>query len=276
MEALKSLISTGKIDEAIDQLIHDFGHSDYLDELILLSARNATNQKNRRLELVRLEDYQVEKNKIVHSVLGVIELLQEEKQDSHKVILEKRVLFCEANPLHDRNLMSNVEYREIEDIIHREGSSLQLILKMALSLDRFIESVNEVNPAVLHITAFANDEGLYFHDKTDAPAFIPNATFLQHVQMIQSEVACIFFNTFISEDLAQSLSTNNVLVIGFNEVIDSHGAIEFATGFYTALRYGKDYQAAFRMGYQTVSHGNHQNILPRLYAYVGEEKVIPG
>ena len=94
--------------------------------------------------------------------------------------------------------------------------------------------------------------------------------------MINSEVECLFFNTFISEELAQSLSAEKVMVIGFNDVISIHGAIEFATGFYTALRYGKSYQAAYAIGYQTVMHGNHKDMLPNLFAYCNDNKVIIG
>lgn len=85
--------------------------------------------------------------------------------------------------------------------------------------------------------------------------------------MANIQFECAFFNTFISEELARTLSMNNTIVIGFNGLLDSIGAIEFATGFYTALGYQKDYKTAYKVGVQTLLGGKYSNYQSKLFAY---------
>ncbi len=271
MDNIRLQIQKGHVEEAIEAILPKAKHTIYENELITLSSRNHTNQRNQRLGIISSQDYNLTNNRITYELLTLIDKLEQkiDNQGTTQQVIKsqsRKILFCESNPL-QQNLFSNIELREVEDLINKRETSLELISKFGLSLERFVDLINQNRPEVIHLTAFSNDLGIYFHDKSDGPVQIPNALFLTYFEVAKNQVECIFFNTFISRDLAKDLSTSQVFVIGYNDVIDSYGAIEFATGFYTALNFGKGYEAAFNIGYQSLVNGKYKDNTSKLFAY---------
>lgn len=277
MEKIKLKIQNGEIEEAIHQLIIDLENTEYEKDLILMSSRNTINKRNNRAGIIPYIEYSRTGNKIIVDLLSLIDEVQlksKEKPNLPRVETSKKsVLFCESNPLIDKNLLSNIEFREIEEIILNRNNRLQLKVKFGLSLIRFIQLINEFKPNIVHFTGFSNEEGIYFHNKADESEFIKSESFENYFEIVANQIDCIFFNTFISEKLAKRISTQKVFVIGFNGVIESLGAIEFATGFYTALGYGNGYKTAFDVGYQTIIKGKYENISVNLFAYFDGRKM---
>ncbi|HFA51959.1 MAG TPA: hypothetical protein ENJ95_23325 [Bacteroidetes bacterium] len=311
MDNIKTTIQKGEIEEALNKLIIQFHNSEHEKDLIILSSQNHANQRNKRLGIVSFENYNLERNKIVFNLLQLTDLLQKGKKGEKgfgKTQNKKRkVIICESNPL-GQNLFSNVEIREIEEIIFNNTSNLDLIIKMGLNINYFIDSINQHQAQIIHFTAFANilnhnrfcassagspllglgagegkctkpimvqyNEGIYFHDQSDKPVQIGNDSFLKYFEMIDKGVECLFFNTFISENLAKNISLENIFVVGFNDIVNSYAAIEFATGFYKAIGYGKDYLTAYDIGRQTLLNGVHKDIVLKLYAYADGQKII--
>jgi hypothetical protein len=204
------------------------------------------------------------------------EIREESIEKSDASILSratKKVLFCETNPL-DRNLFSNVELREVEEIVSSFDSKIEVKIKFGLSIVRFIRAIIESSPEVIHFTAFSNDKGVYFNEKSgESSVFIENDLFEKYLEVVTDRMECLFFNTFIAEELAKRISKEEVFVVGYNEKIESMGAIEFATGFYNALGYGKSFFEAFEVGYNTISKNMHSKARSNLYAYFNGEKI---
>lgn len=278
MDAIKALLQQGNIRRAIDQLILEFKQTDYANELILQDSRHNNLLREKRMGLISAQEFQYAQADITEAILALVEemeIQQSPKEEEVTDALHKKILFCEANPLPERNLFSNSELREIEDILENGNDRLSLYPKLGLSLVRFSRAVHTLNPHIIHFTAFSNNEGVYFHDEADQAEFIPTDFIEKQLAIVADHFECVFFNTFISEELAKKVSLKNVLVIGFNGIIDSHGAIEFATGFYTALSYGKPYAASFELGAKTVQKGRYAAILSHLYAYQNGLRLMP-
>lgn len=277
MEEVIAQIREGKVQNAINQLMVIIKNMPLEKDVLVLSSRNFTNERSKRLEIISNQDYNLVRNKITYELLIIIEDYKKKAEDQNRVKdtfipKERTVVLCESNPL-EQNLYSNIEIREIEEIIYKSSSKLKLITKLGLSLERFVDAINQFNPSVIHVTAFSNEQGIYFHDKADNPNLVSNDSFLRHYELVQNKAECIFFNTFIAEDFARNLSKDNAFVIGFKDVINSHGAIEFAIGFYNSLRYGKGYELSYEIGYQTLLNGGYKDESSKLYAYSENKKI---
>ena len=276
MDNILEKIRSGKIAEAINDLIVRYKNTAHEKELIIYSARYISNQRNRRIDVIDLATYTQIENKIIASVLSLIEIIKAENEKRITAVLEnksRKILFCESNPFPSRNLFSNVELREIDLILNEVSASFSLLVKPGLTLELFTQFVNKSRTPIIHFSAYSDAEGIYFHDKADKPEHVGNQNFKLHFEMVNDHVECLFFNTFVAEKLAKSLSESNVFVIGFNDIIEIFGAIEFATGFYTAMGYGKNYRTAFEIGKQTLLSSQYKNEVNKLYAYYGNEIV---
>ncbi len=277
MEKIKSLLRQGETGEALDRLVQAFRDTDHENGFIQLSARNFTNQRDMSRGLLDYKEFQVIQNRIVHDTLTLVDQASQAGSEmtakTRKEIPVRKVAFCEANPL-DRNLLSNVEARELMALFQRQADQLKLNLHLALSLQGFTDAVEAGKPDVIHFSAFANVSGIYFHDKHDQPVQIDNQVLALHLDSLDFRPECIFFNTFISRDLARELSGQGIFVIGFQDIIDSQAAIAFATGFYTALGYGKDYPEAYLMGARVLSGGQFLKAAEKLYAFQDEERFL--
>ena len=277
MDDIKLKLQDGHIAEAITNLISRAKGTAFEQDLIILSARHATHQREKRIGLITTDEAQVQENRIVHAVLQVTDLLQQEEPVAAfagaPAASKKKILFCESNPL-PQNLFSNIEYRELEEVVDQLSARLCLAPAFALTLEGWVQAVNRHRPQIAHMTLFSTDKELYFHGSTDEEHVkVGNQLFRTFFGMPEHQVECLFFNTWVAEALARELSANLQLVIGFNGIINSYGAIDFATGFYTALGNGKDYRTALEVGWRLFSGGRHKADAGKFYAYSGGEAV---
>jgi len=71
---VKKLLSESKVEDAINKLLEIFQHNrEKANELIILSSRLNTNNKKERLSLASNEEISIERNKIVNSLLYIID-----------------------------------------------------------------------------------------------------------------------------------------------------------------------------------------------------------
>lgn len=271
MEEIKEKLAKGQIDAAIEEMILLFTGMPVERELIILSSRFSSLLRKQRMAIIDEKEAALIENRIIYELL---ELLNDPgRSRATKAGFDsspppaKRLTFLEANPLPDRNLFSNIEIREIEIVVSRTKHRLELFSAFGLSLDRFIQSISHYRPQIIHVSAFSNQNGIFFHSKADQPVQVDNDTFQSVFKLIEQRPECIFFNTFIAESLATNISAEDIFVIGSKDIISSQGAIEFATGFYTAIAFNKDYQTAFDLGLRALSIGEYRQEQNKLFSY---------
>lgn len=269
MQNIKDKIKEGEIDQAIELWINATDNASLHKDLIVLSARLSSNQRKLRLGLIDNKDYALEENQVIYALL---ELLDQNASPLTKGVTPyqnkiRTISFLEANAFPGNNLFSNVEFREMAFFVKKHAEQFHLSSSFGLSLHQFIESINEDQADIAHISAFSNLEGIFFHDKTDRPVQVPIDTFIQQLELIRHIPECMFFNTFIAEEMARAISLKNIYVIGANNIISSEAAIEFATGFYSAIGFGKGYEAAFFIGKKSVLTPVYMDEMDKLFAY---------
>jgi hypothetical protein len=276
MKHIKEKIKEGEIDQAIELWINATEDTGLHKDLIVLSARLSSVQRKSRLGLIDHKEYALEENRVIYALL---ELLDQEVSPVSKSTRSDRIpvrtiTFLESNPFPEYNLFSNVEYREMSFLLRKHAEQFRLIGSFGLSLHQLVESINEDQPDIAHISAFSNLEGIFFHDKHDRPLQVSNDAFVEHLELIRHLPDCMFFNTFIAEEMARSISLKKIYVIGANDLISSEAAIEFATGFYSAIGFGKGYGAAFSIGKKSVVTSAHADEMDKLFAYYEGEKIV--
>jgi hypothetical protein len=275
MQNIKDKIKEGAIDQAIELWINATDDTGLHKDLIVLSARLSGVQRKLRLGLIDNKEYSLEENRVIYALLELLDqqtLPALESTDSDLVSV-RTIAFLEANPFPEYNLFSNVEYREMSFFVKKHAGQFRLSASFGLSLHLFIESINEAQPDIVHVSAFSNLEGIFFHDKNDRPLQVSNEVFVEQLKLIRHSPDCMFFNTFISEEMARTISQKKIYVIGANDLISSEAAIEFATGFYSAIGFGKGYGAAFSIGKKSVVTSLHVSEMDKLFAYDEGEKL---
>ncbi len=276
MQNIKEKIKDGEVDQAIELWINATDNASLHKDLIVLSARLSSNQRKLRLGLLDNKDYALEENQLIYALLELLD------QSTHPIAEEatpfqnkvRTISFLEANAFPANNLFSNVEFRELVFFVKKHAEQFHLCSSFGLSLHQFIESLNEDQADIAHVSAFSNLEGIFFHDKNDRPVQVPIDTFVQHLELIRHIPECMFFNTFIAEEMARTISLKNIHVIGANNIISSEAAIEFATGFYSAIGFGKGYAEAFSIGKKSVMTKVYANEMDKLFAYYEGIKII--
>ena len=277
LDQIREELKEGELDEALDKLLEVYNDSIYANDLFLFYSQHQTNTRKGSLGIINPGIHDAARNKIIYELLQLLSRIEKGQSEENNLRQAqkgiKKILCAESNPL-EKNLFSNVEIRELENIISSHQSEIKLKLSLGLSLNRLIRLLQEEKPNIIHITAFANDNGIYFHSKSDRPMFVENEILLSHLELIEIDVECFLFNTFIAKDLAQKLSAKGVMVIGYSGIINSYDAIDFANGFYNTLGYQKNYVKAYKIGCNSILGGNRADVVSKIFAYLDGELVI--
>jgi hypothetical protein len=274
MDSIKTLLKKDRIDAALDLWLAGKPAPQLEAELIQLSARLANLVRDERAGVVSAESLILERNRIRQALFDLISAADAPAAvETPPQTPFKTVAFLEANPLPDRNLLSNVEIREISALLDRYPDRFSLRSAFAITLGGLAAAIDRFRPHLLHISLYSTADFLILHDPADREARIPNADVLLHFDLPAHRPEAIFFNTWISTDLAKDLSRRGSVVIGANSIISSEAAIEFATGFYTALGYGKDYLVAYDLGRSVLARGRYVSEKDKIFAYAQGEPV---
>lgn len=266
-EEVRKLIARGETLQAVNFLIGSLKetepNSSVSNELILYSSRLVSNARNLRMNLISHE----EAGRLIAQVnYALLEMLDSiEKKDKPEPILAEdeipatgpaqRIMFLEANPFDEVNLHSGKESRELEYIFRNHPNKARFVFQkeFAISPKTLLQLVNEYRPDILHFSAYANEEGIILHDEDYSKKMVPNDSMETIFSLFDNKINCVFFNTWISTGLAIQLSKKIPYIIGINALIETNAAISFATGFYQAVAFNKDYPAAFETGIKVLA-----------------------
>lgn len=256
MPDIRQLIQRGKTAQAIESLIALVGSQqrDLETQLLLLSSRLTNIERSRNQHQVTLDEWERVINQINQATLYVLyeaENLNLEKASAEQAVVQTRkILFFGANPTDTPRINIDIESRELHQIFRTHPNSDQVIFlkEFATTLPVFRDVALAEKPNLIHFAIYANEEGLYLHGPDDNHIIVPNANVSLVFELFDFPLECVFFNTWISAELARSLQHKVPYVIGMNGLIIDQASIIFATGFYQALAYGKSVPEAFALG----------------------------
>ncbi|MEM7773147.1 MAG: effector-associated domain EAD1-containing protein [Cyanobacteria bacterium P01_A01_bin.37] len=186
-----------------------------------------------------------------------------------KQIPLRRVLFLAANPQDTAYLKLDSEAREIQEGLRLSAhrNRFELVSKWAVQTDDLRRALLEHDPHIIHFSGHGKGEqGITLDDGQGKSKLVSGDTLARLFKQFQN-IECVLLNTCYSDVQAQAIAPYVPYVIGMGQAIGDEAAIEFATGFYDGLGYGRTYPEAFELGLSAIDlEGIPETQKPRLKA----------
>lgn len=168
------------------------------------------------------------------------------------------ILALAANP-DDRPIHTDVELRDLEIVLRDTfaGDRVELVKKIALTVDEFLWSLHRHDPHVLHLSAHgstAGDVGLV--TAANRLEVVPVEGFVRALRSVRGRLRLVVLNACHSAALAEQLRPFVDYVIGVDRPLHDRTAIAFTRGFYRALGFGKSVADALEAGRVQVEVNN--------------------
>lgn len=209
------------------------------------------NIKKEKIEKKKDEDAKKRLNKITSQIDT-----QERRQsvmeadiDRLKNVPEKiSVLFLATNPKDTDKLRLDEEARSIREMItkakHRD--SMDFETRWAVRTIDFLQSINEVSPAIIHFSGHGAENGdLAFEDPNGFVKLVTPEAISQVISTVSDSVKLAFFDACDSEIQAEQVVDVIYAAIGMKAEISDSAATAFASQFYSAIGFGLSVGKAF-------------------------------
>ena len=184
-----------------------------------------------------------------------------------------KILFLAANPLDSRALRLDQEAREIGEVLDRANIACEV--HFAVRTRDIPHALRRFWPNFVHFSGHGEkDKGIILEDASGHAIFVQKQALARVFQIFEG-VKCVVFNSCHSREQARVVAQHVPFVIGMSQKISDKAAIEFAFGFYQAVRDGEDIAKAFEYGKLAVglTYGIADEIdVPVLYNQ-GEEQI---
>ena len=163
----------------------------------------------------------------------------------------KKILFLASNPIDSSRLSLDKEVHEIDEALRRSNnrSQFQLEPRWAIRADTLSRTLLDVEPQIVHFSGHGlGDNGIVLQDRDGLSKATSTEVLVRLFELCSGHVECVLLNACYSEIQAIAISQHIDYVIGMSQKIGDMAAIEFATGFYSALGAGKSIEVAFDFG----------------------------
>ena len=175
---------------------------------------------------------------------------------------KKTILFIAANPSSNQKLSS--QEKEHSLITRITKKHYEVYDQFAASAIDMNDLIIEYEPTIVHFCGHANEESLEMHDRykrETKPLELSTITsFFNSIKLEVSNLELVFLNACLTENLAKSISENNIQTIGTVEEFDSVYAIPFASGFYKRFIKGDNLEKSVRHGIRECELETDQNL----------------
>jgi CHAT domain len=131
----------------------------------------------------------------------------------------------------------------------KRRDQFEIIPKFAVRVDDLRRALLDHEPHIVHFSGHgAGGNGLALEDNSGKMKLVSTASLARLFNSFKDEVECVFLNACYSEVQAEAIHQHIDYVVGMNQAIGDRAAIEFAKGFYDALRAGRSIEVAFELG----------------------------
>lgn len=225
----RHLVGKNKLEDALKIMEKNIIDSDNF--IASTQAQISGLNKEKRLGIIRGDEFRFETNKIISNVLGFLSEIEKD------VIEEKDViLFVGASPPNMEPLAIEDELRIIEKIINSH-EHLRVESVIGATIHNLQNLTIKFKPKVLHIACHSNERGLYLEDSngSDNGYFLTFSLFKDFIIKRARFFDCIILNSCKSKNLGEGIQNFIPIIIIMNQEIRDLAAIEFSRGFYQNL-----------------------------------------
>ena len=184
----------------------------------------------------------------------------------------KKILILTANPKDSDKLRLDEEVREIQEGLQRSHSrdQFEIISKWAVRPHDLRRALLDHEPHIVHFSGHgAGTKGLVLENNAGQMKLVSGPSLARLFKLFQ-KVECVLLNACYSEVQAAAIHQYIDCVIGMNQAIGDHAAIEFAVGFYDGLGAGRCYSDAFEFGVSAIDlEGIPETATPQLLLRIG-------
>jgi len=147
-----------------------------------------------------------------------------------------RILFLASEPLDAPNIRLGKELQEIRSRIKSKAEFFELSDWQAVRAEDVQQTILNFKPHIVHFSGHGLNSGeICFENDKGESQTIPPEALASLFGLVTDYVKCVIINTCFSEVQAKAISKNVPIVIGTHKEISDNAAIQFSTGFYTAL-----------------------------------------
>lgn len=184
--------------------------------------------------------------------------------------MTKRILILATNPRNTVALRLKQEETDLINVLNRarQRDAFELLPPCrGVTVRETQEKLLNQEPHIVHFSGHGGGEpGIYLEDELGNAKVVSGAG-LAGLFEICEQVECVILNACYSEVQARAIARHVPYVIGMNDSIGDLAALEFAYGFYTALGAGKSYEAAYKIGCNSIlmmDSTGQQHEIPKL------------
>lgn len=311
MDSIRKLVASGRTKEALKKLI-DIAPDNFKSEVDSLNSRFNVLQQKINQGTISSSDENLERNKIVSSLLALITSIKENEaspgEDMRSVPSgtiwdmnqSLRVLFMASNPGETAKLALREESSIINEMV-QDNDVIKIQSKFAVNIQEMIDGINDYEPVIVHFSGHGtkgderrnklrqelgievdvNDAGLIFHDsdkfKSEVLSNKKAVSIFSTAKNFSIPISIVVLNNCYSESQAIALSKIGLFVIGVNETIEDPAAISFSRGVYRAIAKcssldEQSLKKAVRDGMMQAS-ASGGNVLEKIFLFHNGEKI---
>ncbi len=184
-----------------------------------------------------------------------------------------RILFLAANPKETPKLRLDEEIRTIDERLRSADfrERFELVSAWAVRYSDLSEYLLRYSPDIVHFSGHGSSSGaIVLEDKRGSEHQVSASILKELFSILRENVRCVVLNACWSVQQADALADEIDCVVGMGRSIGDRAAIEFASGFYRALGYGRSVEQAFKLGCLEINLANiPQSDVPQLRSRKG-------
>lgn len=257
-ELIQNQVGQSKVKEAIETLLNWTNNNSELDiinSIILLKGKYLELERNKLLGLLSRTDVLQEQSQISYSVLSIVSSLDMDSIRLNENLTEgnvTRILMLTANPAGTALLELEEEHSAIVLKLQNVQNKFSVI-KKEVSRVSFKESIEEVNPDILHFSGHGDGEGIMVHNSNSNGSEQISAKSLDSLFLYLKEqgvkIKAVVLNACYTENQSMAIAKHIPYVIGTTVTVGDRIAKDFSIGYYFKLTQNNmDFENAFRSG----------------------------
>jgi AcrR family transcriptional regulator len=162
-----------------------------------------------------------------------------------------RILFLASNPRTTDRIRVDQEVRTIQDRLRGAEfrDRFDLVQAWAVQHSDVSGLLLRYKPHIVHFAGHGSQEGqIILEDRNGEAKPVSPDTLTSLFRTLRDNIQCIVLNACYSDLQAKAIIKVIDCVVGMSSAIGDEAAIQFASGFYQALGYGRSIRTAFELG----------------------------
>lgn len=182
-----------------------------------------------------------------------------------------KILFLAANPVDTQPLRLDQEMRAIDQAMRQSEfrNKFDIRQQWAVRISDLQEYLLRHQPDIVHFSGHGSSTNeIVLEDEKIGSRVVPIRTLGRLFAILKDNIRCVVLNACYSQQQAEMIAEHIDCVVGMSRTIGDAAAIEFATGFYRGLGYGKDVKTAFDLGTLQIEMDNlNEEDTPKLISF---------